>query len=841
MLHLDLPSSLSPPLIPHSDLSWPTAPRDNVPKDKPKQPQSLNPSPTEHLPSEQPTDHSQAHRPDESQTAGLVNDASRQSTPLSPLSSPSERSRSLDPTDTSENQDKTDPNHSAAQESGWQTEEGRGALEEQANGQPVTGGVREDRGLTKDVRERQTMEQSTALPPGPLATSFNLSQISQSNSSPQPSSRPPSVSYRGQSIDPIPRRQSTDSISSTSFPTIPTTPTTTSPANSVEQKLDTKVVTILELNAELLKVGMEFQTRGMQVNDPRFIEFSRRMQSNLTWMAAVADSERGGLSATLPIMHPPPSLDFAPMERIYQLYSTLPTIFANDIARRQNSVARRSQSPSVSLKRDRTDEHGTDIVPKRRDTGEQKLSSLPTSPSNHLPSFTTPSNASTPQPVAPSISMGPPSHLPSNADPRRQMAAMRPSMQPQQNPQPMVQPNNMQPNPNLVQPTTSSGNPLPANVPPQIAAMGTTAIQYYQMLQNPSNPMVQYITNSFPGFQSLPINQQIVKMHQFQAAISKNKAQMGQRPSQPGVGVQGNFTAANQFRTPPTGMPPQAQGVQQPGVSFPQGFNNGMANAAVQNMVPSQQTGLPTVPNLNAMATNQRQFLMMQQMRAGGPGNTNNQPMLNAQTAPSPERVRQDQPRMSPGSPSSQLPMGVGMDVNSFPMMRSNSTVPGIARSTRSPTDPTGLQGRMVSNNQEEMQRAFAAQQQRNMMASQGNAGFVNPQQILAGGNSGNWQQQAGGGMGVMGQQPQQQPQQHRSPTQQNFGMLPTQQTGNFGSPMVPQQQWNATGGSMQYPFPTAPSPGGTVPQQQQISPQSTMMDPSVVGDFDFSSWTNQM
>ena len=105
-------------------------------------------------------------------------------------------------------------------------------------------------------------------------------------------------------------------------------------------------------------------------------------------------------------------------------------------------------------------------------------------------------------------------------------------------------------------------------------------------------------------------------------------------------------------------------------------------------------------------------------------------------------------------------------------------------------------------------------------------------------GNAGNWQQQVGGGMGVMSQQPQQ-PQQHQSPTQpQNFGMLPTQ-PGNFDSPVVPQQQWNAAGGSMQYPFPTAPSPGGTLPQQQQIS--SAMMDASVVGDFDFSSWTNPM
>jgi len=139
------------------------------------------------------------------------------------------------------------------------------------------------------------------------------------------------------------------------------------------------------------------------------------------------------------------------------------------------------------------------------------------------------------------------------------------------------------------------------------------------------------------------------------------------------------------------------------------------------------------------------------------------------------------------------------------------------------------------------MQRAFATQQQRSMMIGQGNTGFVNPQQILASGNSGNWQQQVGSGMGMMGQQPQQ-PQQHQSPTQpQNFGMLSAQQQANFGSPMAPQQQWNTGGGSMQYPFPTAPSPGGTVPQQQQISPQSTMMDSSVMGDFDFSSWTNPM
>jgi len=235
-------------------------------------------------------------------------------------------------------------------------------------------------------------------------------------------------------------------------------------------------------------------------------------------MAFTNDSQVSqGFSVSLPIMHAPPSVDFAPMERIYQLYSTLPTIFANDIARRQNGMVRRSQSPSVSLKRDRTDEHGSDIGNKRRDTGEHKLSSVPTSPSNQPPaSFTTSSTAGTPQPVTPSVSMGPPSHVPPNPDPRRQMTTMRPPMQPQQNPQPVVQSNNMQNNPQVGQPNNPSANTVPANIPPQIAAMGTAAVQYYQILQNPTHPMVQYIMNSFPGFQSLPINQQIVKMHQVQ-------------------------------------------------------------------------------------------------------------------------------------------------------------------------------------------------------------------------------------------------------------------------------------------------------------------------------------
>ena len=251
MLHLDHPSSLSPPLISRPDLPWSAAPRDNVHKDKPKQPQPPNPSPAELLSSEQPADLPHSHQPNEGQTAGLVNDASRQSTPLSELSSPSERAKSLEPTDRSENPGDvgTDSSHSAAHEGGWQTEK----REEQPDDRStVAGGVSEDQSLAKDV-ERRTMEQHSTFPSDLPAPGFNPSQPSRSTSSPQPSSRPPSVSYRRQSTDPVPRNQSVGAESISTFPTIPSTPTATSPANPSEQKLDTKVVTILELNAELLR------------------------------------------------------------------------------------------------------------------------------------------------------------------------------------------------------------------------------------------------------------------------------------------------------------------------------------------------------------------------------------------------------------------------------------------------------------------------------------------------------------------------------------------------------------------------------------------------------------
>lgn len=106
---------------------------------------------------------------------------------------------------------------------------------------------------------------------------------------------------------------------------------------------------------------------------------------------------------SLPMMDPPSPVDFAPNERIRQLYSDLPSVFAKEMARRQQAVLSSvnassalstpvppstpaltnpmpgtpgTPNPSVNhLKRDRPHDAHTPSEPtsiKRRDTGESK-------------------------------------------------------------------------------------------------------------------------------------------------------------------------------------------------------------------------------------------------------------------------------------------------------------------------------------------------------------------------------------------------------------------------------------------------------------------------------------
>ncbi|KAF4575174.1 hypothetical protein EYR40_005094 [Pleurotus pulmonarius] len=182
-------------------------------------------------------------------------------------------------------------------------------------------------------------------------------------------------------------------------------PVAPSPTSNIPQASDPKVVAVLELNVELLKVFMEIQTRGMPMADPVPSQYYARLQSNLAWLAAAADQSRQGNHSqiSLPMMDPPSPVDFAPNERIRQLYSDLPSVFAKEMARRQQAVLSSvnassalsspvppsapattnpmpntpsTPNPSVNhLKRDRphdahTPSEQTSI--KRRDTGESK-------------------------------------------------------------------------------------------------------------------------------------------------------------------------------------------------------------------------------------------------------------------------------------------------------------------------------------------------------------------------------------------------------------------------------------------------------------------------------------
>ncbi|KAF8963375.1 hypothetical protein BDZ97DRAFT_1919814 [Flammula alnicola] len=159
--------------------------------------------------------------------------------------------------------------------------------------------------------------------------------------------------------------------------TIPTATTPTTTANTVMQ--DPKVVTILELNVELLKVCMLFQAKGVPNSDPRFQQYSKCLQSNLTRLAAAADQSRQGKQSNMhfPIMDAPPSVgDSSIAERIRQIYGDLPSIFAKDIAWRQQMGLMAPSSNPASASSDPstpgTPEIPVDGMNKRRETGEGK-------------------------------------------------------------------------------------------------------------------------------------------------------------------------------------------------------------------------------------------------------------------------------------------------------------------------------------------------------------------------------------------------------------------------------------------------------------------------------------
>lgn len=275
----------------------------------------------------------------------------------------------------------------------------------------------------------------------------------------------------------------------------------------------------------------------------------------------------------LPPMEPPADVDFASMERIKQLYADLPTMFAREIARRQQSIPSKPPSlpPSTpvnpSLKRDRPEEIETNIANKRRDTGESKSPPMrpPTVPPT--PSMMgSPMTASFPMSNSPTMNpMGnmthppqPPMGMPSIAPPslpqgmpsggsateaqiaaaQRERARQMQIQQARQQQQQQLQQQQQQLNarqmsppsipssaqmPGQSQPQNLAGPSNMSNInmssPAAINAFGPNAAQNMQILQNSNHPFVQYLNQKFPGFGTLPLPQQLQRMHHTQVSF----------------------------------------------------------------------------------------------------------------------------------------------------------------------------------------------------------------------------------------------------------------------------------------------------------------------------------
>lgn len=203
------------------------------------------------------------------------------------------------------------------------------------------------------------------------------------------------------------------------------------------------------------------------------------------------------------------------------------------------------------LKRERPDDAMIDVSNKRRDTGESKGSTpapstpqgtaSPAQPNPHsmLPPATPP--GSMPPPTLSGSSSGvspsmPPPSMPLGVsqDPniaqmnaareRARHMQMRQAMQQQQQQQQsmgdaMMSGGHGQQQAGMSMQNVAGSSSMAHNPQAQMAAltsMGPMAMQALQVLQNPNHQMVQYLTQSVPGFQTLPLQQQIQHLQKLQ-------------------------------------------------------------------------------------------------------------------------------------------------------------------------------------------------------------------------------------------------------------------------------------------------------------------------------------
>ncbi|KAL4241524.1 hypothetical protein ABKN59_000071 [Abortiporus biennis] len=630
-------------------------------------------------------------------------------------------------------------------------------------------------------------------------------------------------------------------------------------------KVDPKVVAVLELNNNLFKVTMELQARGIPPNDPRFQQYSMRLQSNLTWLAAAADENRKPALGPIPLpsMQPPPPMESASMNRLQALYTELPILFAAEIARRQSSFSGQPTSGMVSngmLKRERSDELSSESGSKRRDTGETKMSPPPSSSASASgstpqpppgPSTTATSPQGLPGASGSSPAMPPPSVPPGIAsgqgDP--QMAIARERARQMQMRQAM-QHNERQMSPSTSQQSSASQMNMQGSSSSiqqqQLAAIsqhgGPAAVNAYQILQTPTHPIVQYLTQSIPNFASYPLAQQLSRVQMMQAAMHARSQQQGRSagmqppgaamtagfgaggmPSGGGAGVPGPMSNSSPPRMSPVS---QAAGPSHSGQqAFP--FAGSNMDPRMSGLTSQQQA---TLTNMNPQ---QRQLFLMQQqqmMRGGNPAMMNPQMLAAAQERMQQQRLASSNSPTNPGNAG--LPGG--MPDNPFPALRSNPGVPGIARSTRTPSDhaPSPMTPQMMqrqpSQTPEDLQRMF--QHQRSMMSTSQDAA-ASPSNM----QNGMWSQGQQASMG------------------NTYGMNPP--GGGYPSSSSPAGQNWSQGGGTGGGFPMSagsPVAGQTMadiagsrqtsmtpaPNQQPIQQNSPSMDQSGLNDFDIFNWT---
>ncbi|KAG6856170.1 hypothetical protein H0H87_006854 [Tephrocybe sp. NHM501043] len=686
----------------------------------------------------------------------------------------------------------------------------------------------------------------------------------------------------------------------------------------------------------------------------------------------------------LPTMDAPPSVEWGNMERIQQIYSELPSIFAKEISRRHQmgvipTIAPPLMSNGGTLKRDRSEELSGDIAMKRRNTGDSKPSASMPPPSIPL---TTPMNPSTPNQfplsipngVGPSpLTPGPPHLSPPHSE--AQIASLNPGLltnpseaqlaahnrerarqvqiraaQQQQAARQMSPPSSIPQGGMMTNAVAGPSNPggmggmggMGAGRMPDSSAQQ----QFLQVLGQPSHPFMQYMLRNVPNFEQFPVQQQVQKMMMVQAQLRQQQQNQGQgslgqmshmakNPMQqislqmPGMGSQGGhnaslpsngaFPGGGMGAHPGSPIPPQSPMVPQSANMF--GMDNlggqsggigagpiGGGGGGGGGGMDMRGGGMANNINLNNLTPTQRQQLMMMQqsqfrgntpgggggqMPGGGGGGGGGPMMLNQQQQLS---MREQQQRMiqahaqqqqqqqagspptHPGSPMSGDP--------TFPALRSNPSIPGIARSTRSPSDgavsPMTPRVPTRGGAQDDYQRMMQAQQQMQARGMSAGSPVYNPQQqqqqqtqqmgVTGTGWQGNQhqgmqmglgqQQQGGGASSGYGMSP-------PPGSAGSHGGMPFSGGGGGGGMNAPSpsssQNWGSSqSGHGNYPF--SPSPGsahqppdhsmqmqqqqlrhmsgtpGPQQMQMQMQPQNmgAMPEQSMPTEFDLFNWNGQ-